>query len=298
MKLLALLTLVLSPMFVQGKNIEVQGHRGTRGLCPENTLPSFAEAIKAGADVLELDLLMTNDGEIVIYHDYFLDPDLITFLDGKPLPSHELLIRDLFLSTVKEFDCGRKINPLFPRQKMMPGTPIPTLEELFEMIRTSNDPHAKTVRLNLEIKRDLFHPEFSADAKVVAKAVIDLVKKYSFSDRVYYSSFDPESLKQVRASDPQAKIAFLKEVDLQWMIEVSKMVKAETVSPEHILIKDANHVRSLQNMGFKVILWTVNDPKRWEELIRMGVDGIITDYPEDLVHFIEKNAKKFTTTHQ
>lgn len=298
MKFFVLLTLVLLPMIVQGRNIEVQGHRGTRGLCPENTLPSFAEAIKAGADALELDLLMTNDGKIVIYHDYFLDPDLLTFLDGKPLLSNELLIHSLSLSKVKEIDCGRKVNPLFPKQKMMPGTSIPTLEELFEMITASHDPHAKTVRLNLEIKRNPFHPEYSADPKMMAKEVIALVKKYGFEDRVYYSSFDPESLKQVRAHEPQAKIAFLKESNLQFMIEVARMVRAETVSPEHILIKDADHVRSLQNMGFKVILWTVNDPKRWEELIHMGVDGIITDYPEDLVYFIQHNAKKFTTTGQ
>lgn len=296
MKLFTLLTLVLSPMFIQGKNIEVQGHRGTRGLCPENTLPSFAEAIKAGADALELDLLMTSDGKIVIYHDYFLDPELITYLDGKPISSPEVLIRKLSLSALKEFDCGQKINPRFPRQKMMPGTTIPTLEELLEMINTSEDSHAKTVRLNLEIKRNPFHPEYSAQPEAMAKELIHLVKKFGFSERVYYSSFDPASLKQVRDLDPQAKIAFLKENNLQFMIEVAKMVKAETVSPEHILIKDADHVRSLQNMGFKVILWTVNDPKRWEELIRMGVDGIITDYPEDLVHFIEENAKKFTTT--
>ncbi len=133
------------PMFIQGKMIEVQGHRGTRGLEPENTLPSFQRAIQAGADTLELDLLMTQDDKIVIYHDYFLDPDLVTYLDGRTLSSHTLLIRSLPLSQVEEFDCGRKANPRFPRQKRIPGTTMPTLEELFEKINASSD-HSLTQR--------------------------------------------------------------------------------------------------------------------------------------------------------
>jgi glycerophosphoryl diester phosphodiesterase len=241
---------------------------------------------------------MTQDGKIVIYHDYFLDPDLVTYLDGRPLSSSTLLIHSLPLSQLKEFDCGRKANPQFPRQKGIPGTSIPTLEELFERIHASSDPHAKTVRLNLEIKRDPCRPEYTAAPGVMAKEVLHLVQRCGFQDRVYYSSFDPESLEVLRALDPEAKIAFLKEDDLEGMIDAAQRVKAETVSPEHILIKDAEDVRRLQHMGFKVILWTVNDAERWEELIDMGVDGIITDYPEDLIHFLKDNAKKFTATSQ
>jgi len=278
-------------MLLNGKTIEVQGHRGARGSLPENTLPAFARALESGADVLELDLLMTQDGKIVIYHDYFLNPELITYLDGSPLPSFLLLIHSLSFSQIQQFDCGRIANPLFPRQKPLAGTHIPALEDLFKMIHASTHPHAKGVRLNLEIKREPHHPEYTASPLSLAKGVLDLVHKYGLEDRVYYSSFDPESLMQLRALNPNAKLAFLKEGDLDGMIDVARMVNAEAVSPEHILIDNADDIHSLQRMGFKVILWTVNDPKRWDELIRMGVDGIITDYPEDLLYFIQERKR-------
>jgi glycerophosphoryl diester phosphodiesterase len=288
MKIAMILLLWCASVLMHGKSIEVQGHRGTRGLRPENTLPSFAEAIRVGADVLELDLLMTQDGKIVIYHDYFLNPDLLTYLDGKPLQTRGLLVHSLPLSAIKQFDCGRKIHPVFPRQESIPGTLIPTLDELFEMIQNSSDPQAKTVRLNLEIKREAGHPEYSADPQRMAQAVLDLVRKRGFEERVSYSSFDPETLFALRALDKKAKIAFLKEDNLDRLTDVARQVDAQTVSPRHSFIRDAQQVRSLQEMGFKVVLWTVNDPMRWEQLLAMGVDGIITDYPEDLIHFIDK----------
>lgn len=297
--LASILTLFLSlPMWIHGKMIEVQGHRGSRGTMPENTVPAFEKAIAAGVDVLELDLLMTKDGKIVIYHDHYLNPDLICRLDGMPYDSRSSLLLSMTLAELKELDCGRKTNSRFPKQKSIPGMQIPTLEELFEMINTSTDPHAKTVRLNLEIKRDPFHPQETIAPSTMAKQLLHLVHTYGFEDRVYYSSFDPDSLKQIRTLSPQAKIAFLREGSMEWLIDIAHWVQAETVSPEHILIHDADQIRSLQHMGFKVILWTVNDPQRWEELILMGVDGIITDYPEELIHFIQKNSNKFTTSEQ
>jgi len=293
---ITLILLLSGPMFIHGKTIQVQGHRGTRGTLPENTLPAFQSAIEAGADFLELDLLMTRDGHLVIYHDFFIHPERVCYLDGTTVSSPSPLIYSLDLAQVKQFDCGRIANPLFPRQKPIPGTQIPTLEELFEMIHSLSDPHGKTISLNLEIKRDSRYPEYTPDSSVIVQTLFALVKKQGFSDRVYYSSFDPESLIEVRAQDPHAKIAFLKEDDLVGMTNGAAFVKAESVSPEHILIRDKDHLQSLQKLGFKVILWTVNDPQRWEELIDMGVDGIITDYPADLIVFLQDRAKKFTTS--
>jgi glycerophosphoryl diester phosphodiesterase len=279
--------LVMGPMVIHGKTILVQGHRGSRGTHPENTLPSFQEAIDAGADFLELDLLLTKDGHLVIYHDFFLDPELIVHLDGSSIPHPAPLIYSLNLSQVKQLDCGARANPHFPRQLAIPGTQIPTLEELFQMLNSSEQPNAKTVKLNLEIKRDFFHPEYSADPKLVVQTLLSLVKQYGFASRVYYSSFDPISLFHVREQDPDAHIAFLIEDKLDDMITLATLVRAESVSPEHILIDD-RIVSLLHQGGFKVILWTVNDPQRWQELIEMGVDGIITDYPRDLLTFLEK----------
>lgn len=273
------------PLMLFGKKIEVQGHRGCRGVLPENTLPAFAAAIAAGADALELDCLLTSDEEIVIYHDFALDPKLV--MNGDGTPATAALIRSLSLAQIKTLDCG-KANPAFPQQKGIPGEMLPTLQELFTLINTSTDPNAKTVRLNLEIKRHPFYPEYTLAPALMARKIVDLVKANGLESRVYYSSFDPESLEAVRKVDPHARIAFLKEGDLNYMIELGELLDAQIVSPEHILLTNAEMVRDLKRRGFKVVVWTVNEPQRWQECLDLGVDGIITDYPEALIQFLNR----------
>ncbi len=95
------------PALSYGQTMHVQGHRGNRGLRPENSLPAFATAIEAGADVLELDLLVSKDGKLIIHHDYTVNQKLCTYLDGTPV-SNPALIRSLTLSEIKQLDCGRK----------------------------------------------------------------------------------------------------------------------------------------------------------------------------------------------
>ncbi|HEY2811229.1 MAG TPA: glycerophosphodiester phosphodiesterase family protein [Rhabdochlamydiaceae bacterium] len=276
----------LMPLFIWTQQIEVQGHRGARGVRPENTLPSFAAAIEAGADALEMDLLLTKEGEIVIYHDENINSQLIAYLDGSPVSSSPL-VHELSLQQIKQFDCGRLVNPAFPMQKQMPGTQIPTLEELFVFLKTSSLPHAKDIRLNLEIKRNPFFPQITAPCEEIVKKLLATVKAHGMSSRVSYSSFDPEVLYVLRKHAPNATIAFLREASLTGMVDIAKSLKAKTVSPDHELIHSAQDIRNLQQLGFRVVLWTVNEPQRWKELIEWGVDGIITDYPEELVRFLK-----------
>ncbi len=283
------------------RSIEVQGHRGARGLFPENTLPAFAAAIEAGTNTLELDLHVTKDGEIVIHHDYFINGELCDCLDGDSLSSPSL-IRSLELSDIKKMDCGSKTNPDFPRQRQIPGTQIPTLDELFEMINASSHPNAKTVRLNLEIKRDPRHPELTIDDKELAAKIVSKVREKGFSHRVYYSSFDPEVLMRIYQLDPKAELGFLFNEEslafvqklsskdpLDLLLKLAGSFKAKVVSPEENLLTDASFVRSLQKSGFRVVAWTVNSAEQWAKLIEMGVDGLITDYPQDLLQFLNEN---------
>lgn len=295
--LLTLLGLI-SLMPIQSKEIEVQGHRGARGHMPENTLPSFASAIEAGADVLELDLLVTKDGELIIHHDFYLNKELCTFLDGSSVSSAPLIC-SLSLAMLKQYDSGRKTNRNFPRQKPVPGTQIPTLQELFDFIKNSSHHNAKKVRLNLEIKRDPYHPEWTIGAREFAQKVIDKVEKNGFADRIYYSSFDPEVLQEIRKLDPKAKIGFLFEEEtfptfsypdhqagMKSLLALASSFKADTISPDYVLLKPED-VSILKKSGFRVVVWTVNDPKQWAALIDMGVDGIITDFPDELIKFLD-----------
>lgn len=284
--IILLLPFSMITMFCEAKYIEVQGHRGARGVRLENTLPAFEAAIEAGVDLIELDLVVTRDGELVIFHDFCINPEICANLDGSEISSPGPLIYSLSLAQLKQFEC--KQNPLFPSQLPTKGISIPTLRELLTMISNSPYPNAKKVRLNLEIKRDPNHPELTPSPEVFAKKVLDIVKKNEFSDRVYYSSFDPEVLAELRKLDSGLIIAYLKEDDLEGFVEKALELRANIVSPEHIFIQDANFVHSLKLLGFEVVVWTVNDGERMLELIELGVDGIITDYPEKMIKFLEE----------
>ncbi|MBS0606146.1 MAG: hypothetical protein JSR57_04275 [Verrucomicrobia bacterium] len=280
-------------------SIEVQGHRGARGLFPENTLPAFAAAIEAGTHTLELDLHVTKDGEVIIHHDYFVDDWLDEGDQTSKMP--QMLIRDLRLVELKKIDCGNKINIDFPKQQRIPGTSIPTLDELFEMISRSSSPHAKTVRLNLEVKRDPRYPELTINARELAAKIVAKVHSAGFSQRVYYSSFDPEILSELHSLDPEAELGFIFNADsmalvkrlspdnpMNLLIYLASSFNATVISPEHALLTDQKTVNAMQNAGFRVVPWTVNSEEEWGKCIEMGVDGLITDYPQDLLSYLNK----------
>ncbi len=283
-----------------GFSLEVQGHRGSRAVKPENTLPSFLTGIEAGAHALELDVLVTADNKLIIYHDFFVNKELCTYLDGRSV-TQEVLIRSLTLSEIKELDAGAKTNSKFPNQQSIPGTQIPSLQELFDLIHNSNHPNAKKIRLNLELKRDLRFPEWTLPPLDLAKAITELVKENGLSDRVYYSSFDPEVLAAIRKIDPKAQTGFIfssqsldvarilnPEAGMEFLLKIAFLLEVSILSPDHQLLQSKEDVLLLQKKGFKVIPWTVNDPARWKELAEMGVDGMISDDPEGLVRFLQK----------
>lgn len=279
--------------------VEVQGHRGNRALRPENTLPAFSTAIEVGADVLELDILATQDNKLVIHHDFFISKEKSIYSDGTPL-EQEVLVRSLSLENLQKLDVGSKVDPHFPFQKSIPGTKIPALQDLFDLIHTSSHPNAKKIRLNLELKRDLRFPEWTMSPMDLAKAIVQQVKENGLEDRVYYSSFDPEVLAAIRKVDPSAVTGFIvssQSVDvakilhpdagMDLLLQIAKLLQVTILSPDHELLQSKEDVASLHEKGFRVIPWTVNDPKRWQELIDMGVDGVISDDPQGLLRFLK-----------
>lgn len=273
-------------------SFEIQGHRGSRGTLPENSLLAFQSAIEQGIQVMEMDLLLTKDEEIVIFHDFHVTSRLCTFLDGQPILG-ESLVREWTLSQLKQIDCGRIKNPRFPEQKTAPGTPIPTLHELFTLIKRLESPFAKTCKLNLELKADPLFPENTFSREVIARKVIQAVHDSGFANRVYYSSFDFALLAEVRSQDKAVEIGILCEesnlayygVSLEeWIyfaIQQAKDIGATILSPGYEILR-VEDVRLAHEAGFRVIPWTVNDLSIAHQLKEWGVDGIITDYPDAL----------------
>lgn len=275
------------------KKIEIQGHRGARGLLPENSLPGFALALEQQLDGIEMDLLLTKDGEVVIHHDFFVNAQICSYSDGSPIEGSRL-IKEMTVEELKQLDCGRIQHPRFPRQKSICGTKIPTLNELFDFLRSSKDSHARKIHLNLEIKADSSKPEYTPPHAVIAKTIIDKVEKSGLSDQVYYSSFDFDVLAKVRVLAPEATIAVLYEQhslindginpDDSWvsyLLMSADRLKASIVSPAYQLLT-REIVSRFHEKGLRVVTWTVNDSDSCSKLIEMGVDGIISDYPFDI----------------
>lgn len=280
------ISLFLFPFLVlAAPHVEVHGHRGARALRPENTLPAFELALQAKVDVLELDLAVTKEGRLVISHDPLISPAICQSKDGKPIPE-KLAIHFLSLEQVQSYDCGSLKNPKFPKQIPVPGTSIPTLEQLFEWIKTSKLPQAAKVKFNIETKIFPSHPEITPTPKVFVQKIIDLVKRYGFTERVILQSFDDRTLKAAKEIEPRIRTALLTSDNHIDYVKAVKAAKADSLSPDAdwILPED---VEKLHQAGIPVIPWTANDPKTWDRLLKMKVDGIITDEPVGLMEYLK-----------
>lgn len=168
----------------------MHGHRGARTVLPENTIPAFEHAIRAGADYIELDLAVTKDNVLVVSHDPHLNPTLCKVSEPN------LAIRALTLKQVKEFDCGSLTNPQFPEQKAVPGTKIPTLDEVLALAGSGN------FHFNIEIKSSPKHPELTPSPAEFAKLVLEAVKRHGLEKRVLLQSFDFRPLHAMKKIAP------------------------------------------------------------------------------------------------
>ena len=284
---------------------DIEAHRGGRALRPENTLPSFANALSMGVDTLELDMGVTRDGVVVVSHERGLNPDITRAPDGHYIDAAIPFIK-LTLAEVKQYDVGQ-IKPgsayaaRFPDQRSVPGTRIPTLAEVFALVRRSRDRH---VRLNIETKIDPNHPEESPDPPHFVAAVLELLRRESFGDRVMIQSFDWRTLRLIQKQAPGIPTVYLTQqsgpdanvhadAPSPWTAgfeprdhggSVPRTIKAaggKIWSPYYVDV-DAHSIAEAHELGLPVIVWTVNQPADMARLIDMGVDGIISDHPDVL----------------
>lgn len=264
----------------------VHGHRGFRAQRPENTLAAFAEALRVGTDVLELDMQETQDGVVVVSHDAFVLPERC-LKDGKPAVLTP--IRALTLAQLKEYDCGSLKNPLFPEQRPVPGERVPTLEEVFELVERSTQPAAKAAQFNIETKLVPSRPELSPEPDGFARDVVALVRKHRLVRRVILQSFDDRTLRAAKRLEPSLRVSMLTSDNHVDYAAVAKAVGADIISPDADWIAKED-VDALHAIGVQVAPWTVNDEKGWARLIGLGVDAIITDRPAALIEYLKKRG--------
>src|ERR1700682_5618592 len=285
---------------------DIEAHRSGRALRPENTLQSFASALSMGVDTLKLDMGVTKDGVVVVSHERGLNPDLARAPDGLYAPPPGIPYVKLTLAEVKKYDVGQ-IRPgsayaaRFPDQLAVPGTRIPTLAEVFELVRSSGDRH---VRLNIETKIDPNHPDESPDPERFVGLVLDLLRREDFAGRVMIESFDWRTLQLVQKEAPAIPTVYLtqqREPDANIYLDkpslwtagfdprrygrsVPRAVKAAGGKIWSPLFEDVDRpsLRESHELGVTIVVWTVIRPEDMARLIDMGVDGIISDRPDVL----------------
>jgi glycerophosphoryl diester phosphodiesterase len=255
--------------------IKVHGHRGARALRPENTLPAFEYAIKAGVDVLELDMAVTKDNVIVVSHDPLLSAPICTG------PRDHQPIHDLTLAQIREYDCGAKRNPQFPRQQPVPGTKMPTLDEVFSMARSS------AVEFNIETKISRDKPELAPSPEQFVKLVLAVIRKHKLENRVILQSFDFRTLHAMKSIAPEIRRSALVERNNDSFTKIAQEADATIVSPHYSLVT-AEKVAQAHTAGLQIVPWTPNTPADWQKMIDANVDAIITDDPAALIAFLKK----------
>ncbi len=288
--------------------IDLQAHRGGRGLAPENTLTAFANAMDIGVTTLELDIGVTQDGVVVVSHDRYLNPDIIRDASGAHLTERGPLISALSLAELQRFDAGRiksgsNYEKAFPQQQSVDGERIPALKALFDLAAKRG---ARDLRFNIETK---ISPNAASDTLPpgpFVRSLIAEIRTAGLTGRATIQSFDWRTLQIAQKEAPEIIAVYLssqqgagdtvqagKPGASPWLAgfdvddyagSVARTVKAAggTVwSPNY---KDITEplVRDAQSLGLKVVPWTVNDEADLARLLDWKVDGLITDYPDKL----------------
>jgi glycerophosphoryl diester phosphodiesterase len=244
--------------------IEVHGHRGARGLYPENTLAGFAYAIDAGVDFIELDVMVSRDEALVVCHDAVLRRRCV----GPPGPRK---VGAMTLGELRQFDCGSFPNRRFRRQARLPGATIPMLEEVFGLAGRGR------FGFNIELKTSDLAPGPRRYGALVGEAV----RRFGLQNRVRVTSFN---LGLLAAIDGLEKGALF-EMGRRDMIERALAAGARTLGPYHRLATP-RQVEKAHRAGLLVVPWTANRRRDWARLIRAGADGIITDDPARLLEYL------------
>lgn len=283
---------------------DLQGHRGARGLAPENTLVAFARALSLGVATLELDTAVTRDGVVVVSHDSTLNPDITRRPDGTWLEPPGPAIFSLTGAELARYDVGR-LRPgtpyarNFPDQVPVDGTRMPTLREVYALAKKAGN---ATVRFNVETKLDPGKPDETPAPDAFADALLAVAREAGAIDRTSIQSFDWRTLRHVQKVAPSVETIYLSEQagdQIQagrpggspWLAgldvddfggSVPRLVQAaggRCWSPSFRDLR-ADTVAEAHRLGLRVVPWTVNRPEDLAAVLALGVDGLISDRPD------------------
>jgi glycerophosphoryl diester phosphodiesterase len=297
---LALLTALIA---LPAHGFDLQGHRGARGLAPENTLPAFQKALDLGVDTIECDMAITRDGVVVIHHDLWLNPDTTRGPDGKWLERRGPAINELTFAELQQYDVGR-LKPgtdyakSLPDQRPVDGTRIPRLSDLFDLVKKSGN---TTVGFDCETKISPQDPAATLPPEEFTRKTIAEIRNAGMQRRIMIQSFDWRSLQVVQREAPEIRTMYLTSPRTiapsadgkpsPWLAGFGPELYGGSVpravhaaggriwAPNQTFLTPAM-LAEARALGIAVIPWTVNDPAMMVKLLDMGVDGIISDRPD------------------
>lgn len=281
--------LALNSLHAQPR-IDVQGHRGARGLMPENTIPAMLEAIRLGVTTLELDVVISGDGQVVLSHEPWMNADICLDSTGEELSNSkgkQLNIYTLTYNEIMAFDCGSKGNSRFAEQQKIPVYK-PLLSDVFEVVERYLKEHKRMpVSYNIEIKSSP-----AGDGKnhptpdIYAEKVMQEVSKAGLQSRVIIQSFDMRPLRYLNDKNYAVRLALLVESQTNYEAVIRELGFIPTIySPYYRLVNKKLMAYATQT-GMQLIPWTVNETDDMEKMLELGVHGIITDYPNRLLRLL------------
>ncbi len=270
---------------------DVQGHRGCRGLLPENSLAAFLHAVDLGVTTLELDVVISRDSQVLVSHEPWLSSTICRSPDGAEIASGseaQWNMFDMDYKTIRACDCGSRPHPSFPDQQLQHSFK-PLLSEVIEAVEAHIKAHKlPRIHYNIETKcspegDNLFHPAPEAFTSLL----LAVIENQRVAERCLIQSFDPRTLRIARELAPDMKLVLLVEGDDDFITRTNDLgFLPDVYSPSFDLVSlDMRTWTSDQ--GIKLIPWTVNEVDDMKQMIELGVDGIITDYPDRLIELLK-----------
>jgi glycerophosphoryl diester phosphodiesterase len=289
MKYLALLFLLIGIMSCEKNTseqakLDLQGHRGCRGLMPENSIAGFIYAIDLGVTTLEMDMVVDADNELIVSHEPFMSAEICLMPNGDTISDsaqYYLNIYKMSYSEIMQFEAGMKPHPRFPDQKKLPSYK-PKIEAVIDTVEAYTAANnLQPIRYNIELKSTaesdtIYHPIPSEFVKLAFQEIDSRIGW----ERVTLQSFDFRILQEIHQKFPEITLSLLIENELPFQENLDSLgFTPDVYSCEFELLSQSN-VKDLQKLGIKVIPWTVNEVADMQKLVDWGVDGLISDYPD------------------
>lgn len=280
------LLLFLFACGTSNKELDIQGHRGARGLLHENSIPGFIKALELGVNTLEMDLSVTKDSVLILSHEPYFSPEFCSDPNGVRVSKDTIFnIYQMNFEDVLQFDCGSIVHPRFPDQEKI-ATVKPRLIDVLDTVNKYVDSkQLPDVWLNIELKTtkegdNIFHPE----PAVFSEMVYAVLSQANVLDKTIIQSFDFRTLQYFNEKYPDVKLALLIYNRLPWRENIDSLGFYPNIYSCDYQLLSRTVVNQLQQNNMKVIPWTVNNTDDMKDLISWGVDGIITDYPDRLIN--------------